>query len=124
MQVNQANVAVVAAIFGCLTDERFSMRTPSAIVKFGNDAERVTEGAVLDTAAQMGITFRRRIRDGATLIERPGTVEQAREIVAKCDALRADESVTFDLDFTPAQSQADAELDSEGDDEDRHFGVH
>lgn len=121
MIVNQANAAVVAAIFASLSDARFSMRTPGAMIK----NTTVTEAEVLDVSAQIGLEFKRRIRDGALLIERPATVtaEQALEISQKAQALLLNDGAArepFELNFAqPADIMGDVEdnLDGTGEDE-------
>lgn len=118
MIVNASNAAVVAAIFSKLSDERFTMRTPGALIKDTS----ITEAQVLGTAAELGLTFLRRGRDGATLIQRPTTMTAAQslETAQKAQALLLNDGAgaePFELDF----SEGDATAEGEGDDEDAQF---
>lgn len=116
MIVNQGNAPVVLQLFSRLADERFSMRSPRAILKDST----VEEGAMLEIAANVGCHLRHRIADGALLIERPCTVERALEIVAQTQQLIADPTseATFEVSFGDAAPQGDADADG---DEDRQF---
>lgn len=121
MIVNQANAAVVAAIFNKLSDERFTMRTVGAFTKDTG----VTEAQVLNAAAEMGMQFRTRGRDGAQLIERPTsmTPAQSLETAQKAQALLLNDGVAhepFELNF--ADIMADVEgSDGTDSDEDEQF---
>lgn len=116
MNVNVNNAAIVAVLFTKLADERFTMRSPSALIK-GTD---IPEGTMLDVAAQLGLRFRRRIADGAMLVERPVDAAEAQAIAARAQAIAAraraivdgssDAPISFDLDFS---AQTAAALESE-----------
>lgn len=105
MQVTTSNAAIVAALFRQLSaDARYTMRSPAALIK-GTD---ITEAAMMDAVAQIGLRLRRRIDDGAMLVERPNTVEEAQAIVAKALLVADGLQAPFEVDFSAANEVAPA----------------
>jgi hypothetical protein len=108
MIVTQENAATVSAIFLKLADERFVMRSVSAI-KRGTD---LTTAQVLDTAAQIGCPLRRRAADDRLYIQRPVRVAEAQDIVNKAQAVLAGSAEPFALDFLPEQVDLMGEIEA------------
>jgi hypothetical protein len=110
MIVNQANAAVVYAIFSALTDPRFTMRSVTAIKK---QSEELTSAAVMDVAAQIGLPIRRRAIDDKMYVQRLSPVTVAQEIATKAAAVMAGTGAEFDVDFS-APAATEVELDEDG----------
>lgn len=128
MQVTQANAAIVAQLFDRLSDARFQMRTPAAILK----GSTIEEAAMLEVAGQVGCPFRHRIADGALLIERPCSVEDAVATAANAKLIaegngEAIEPMEVQFNAQPSVEQPRIELAPESepsigeDDEDAQF---
>lgn len=100
MIIDQNNAAIVAKVFAGLADQRFTMRTLAGIRKASGDAE-LSDQAIANIAADLGMRIRRRMRDDAMLVERPVTVDEALAISAKAQNVAAGNAEPFELDYAP-----------------------
>lgn len=98
MQITSANALLAATVFASLADERYTMRTVTAIRK----GTEFTEEQVNEFVAATHLQILRRVADNAPLVVRPLDRAKMIELSEKAMALTTDAGgETFDVDFEP-----------------------